>query len=105
MSPENVEAVDAFGRRDPDSFTACLRRDVEREDAEGLRGCQVSLVGAPRFAVVRGSVLDMWKRSDVDTVVPAWNVFWLVDGKIARHRRFRIEDRHDPSQRPGCWSR
>jgi ketosteroid isomerase-like protein len=115
------DAVDAINRRDPDAFIACLHPDVEWEDTEGFAGLRsVSRGRAEMREWFETAFLELWERfhveveevteandgrvflgflltargrgSGVDTEARAWNVFWLVDYKIARRRLFADRD-------------
>jgi hypothetical protein len=52
------------------------------------------LTGSSRDRVLLGLLLTGQGRdSGVETEARAWNVFWVVDGRIAKRQLFRIEDR------------
>jgi ketosteroid isomerase-like protein len=122
MSQENVEVVleanDAFNRRDPDAFVACLRHDVEWEALSGITGIRgvyrgwtearewfedvVKEVWESAHAEVAeitelgdGRLFVGWLTtarggsSGVETQFRAWTIFSFMGGKIARRQAFR----------------
>jgi ketosteroid isomerase-like protein len=111
-----LKGVDAVNSGDPDAFMACLHPDVEWEESgdpfPGLRGSYRGRMEARKW--FEEAVVELWERlhtdveeitqasddrvflgmlitargraSGVETERRAWQVFWFVDGKIARRQ-------------------
>jgi ketosteroid isomerase-like protein len=109
-----LEGVDSVNRGDAEGFMACLHPDVEWEESgdpfPGLRGIYRGRAEAQEW--FEEAVVELWERlhidveeitegsdgrvflgmlitargraSGVETERRAWQVFWCMDGKIAR---------------------
>jgi ketosteroid isomerase-like protein len=108
------ELVEAVNRRDLDAFLALVRPDVEWDDSEGWPGIRGVYRGPDGVRDWWDRFLEVWdsvaveveeaqegpegrvllqvsgafrgESSGVQTEVRAWEVLWVVDGKVARRQ-------------------
>jgi ketosteroid isomerase-like protein len=108
------DLVEAVNRRDLDAFLALVRPDVEWDDSEGWPGIRGIYRGPDGVRDWWDRFLEVWESVDVvveearegpdgqvllqvsgkfrggasgvQTDVRAWELLWVVDGKVARRQ-------------------